>query len=268
MQPAPLRAPIVEGAHGDAEAPTIHEAMHPETGRKAFVQWTGGTQDFGFGPGWAPLGGAETDVLSPEAEAQKIKVAQAGAQRNVSPPQSGERYIYDDAGNVVSVEPIPGYQPKMTEGQSNAALYVDRMRESEKAIQKFTDAALNPVARQVEKLPLVGNYMQTPEYRQFEQARRDFINAVLRRESGAVISDQEFANAEKQYFPAPGDDPATIAAKAHNRRVAIDGISRAAGPSYKPAGEQSQGPKPGTVEGGYRFKGGDPGKQENWEKVP
>jgi hypothetical protein len=27
------------------------------------------------------------------------------------------------------------------------------------------------------------------------------------------------------------------------------------------------GPAPGTVEDGYRFKGGDPSKQENWEPV-
>jgi hypothetical protein len=34
-----------------------------------------------------------------------------------------------------------------------------------------------------------------------------------------------------------------------------------------PSGTPQAGPTPGTVEDGYRFKGGDPGKQENWEPV-
>jgi hypothetical protein len=34
-----------------------------------------------------------------------------------------------------------------------------------------------------------------------------------------------------------------------------------------PAKPPSSGPKVGAVEDGYRFKGGDPSKQENWEKV-
>jgi len=37
----------------------------------------------------------------------------------------------------------------------------------------------------------------------FEQAKKNFVNAVLRLESGAVISPSEFTNADKQYFPQP-----------------------------------------------------------------
>jgi hypothetical protein len=74
-----------------------------------------------------------------------------------------------------------------------------------------------------------GNYALTPEYRQYDQAKRDFVNAILRQESGAVIADSEFANAEKQYFPQPGDDPATIEQKRRNRETAIKAIREASG---------------------------------------
>lgn len=59
---------------------------------------------------------------------------------------------------------------------------------------------------------------------QVEQARRDFINAVLRRESGAVISDSEFANAERQYFPQYGDSAEVKRQKDANRQTAIAGM--------------------------------------------
>lgn len=138
---------------------------------------------------------------------------------------------------------IPVTPPKpvqMTEGQSNAALYADRMREAEAVISANEKAGMNLGGKALEALPGgVGNFLQSDQYQLFEQARRNFINAVLRRESGAVIADTEFANAEKQYFPRPGDSEAVLKQKAANRRSAIDGISRAAGPSYKPEATQA-----------------------------
>ena len=43
--------------------------------------------------------------------------------------------------------------------------------------------------------------MKSTDRQKFEQAQRDWINANLRKESGAVIADSEFENAAQQYFP-------------------------------------------------------------------
>lgn len=64
-----------------------------------------------------------------------------------------------------------------------------------------------------------------------EQAERNFINATLRRESGAAISKDEFATAEKQYFPRVGDDPEVLKQKAENRRTVLEGLTAEAGPA-------------------------------------
>jgi hypothetical protein len=61
------------------------------------------------------------------------------------------------------------------------------------------------------------------------QAQRDFINAVLRQESGAAISQPEFDNAAKQYFPQPGDSKEVIAQKERNRKLAVQGFFNSAG---------------------------------------
>lgn len=47
------------------------------------------------------------------------------------------------------------------------------------------------------------------------------------------------------------------------RKVMTDGYKRLSGAEY---GGASSGPKPGTVENGYRFKGGNAGDPKNWEK--
>lgn len=126
-----------------------------------------------------------------------------------------------------------------TEFQSKAAIYSARAEEADRILQslqgKYSPAALSAKSA-VSNVPVIGgvlgvaaNAVTSPENQKAEQAQRDFINAVLRQESGAVISDQEFDNARKQYFPQPGDSAEVVAQKAANRRTAIEGIRRGAG---------------------------------------
>jgi hypothetical protein len=70
---------------------------------------------------------------------------------------------------------------------------------------------------------------ETTGMQQQDQAERNFVNALLRRESGAAISDQEFASAEKQYFDRAGDGPEVLDQKAKNRRRVMGGLKAEAG---------------------------------------
>lgn len=124
---------------------------------------------------------------------------------------------------------------KQTEGQANAALYARRMAESDKILNdpRLTEAMMSRKNIALGAVPSFGNSMVPKEYQLADQAKRDFVNATLRRESGAAISQSEFDNANKQYFPQPGDGPDVIAQKAKNRRTSIEGIANAATPSFR-----------------------------------
>lgn len=119
--------------------------------------------------------------------------------------------------------------PQFKEAQAKANIYASRMEASEPILQEFEKQGTDFWQTLGSRTGMMGNYLLTPEYRQYEQAQRDFVNATLRQESGAVISEQEFDNARKQYFPQPGDDEATIAQKRRNRQVAMQAIREASG---------------------------------------
>lgn len=73
---------------------------------------------------------------------------------------------------------------------------------------------------------------QSSEMQQYMQAARNFINAKLRRESGAVISPTEFSEARKQYLPQPGDSEETLKLKKQNRDLVFASLKKAAGNAY------------------------------------
>lgn len=126
---------------------------------------------------------------------------------------------------------------KPTEAQNKDSGYADRMFRAEGVLRdpKVEEAAVSFKENLMGKAPgFVANYLTGPDFQKFDQAKRDFVNAVLRRESGAAISQSEFDNANKQYFPQPGDTKERIAEKRRNRQDTIAGIAGSGGPTYKP----------------------------------
>jgi hypothetical protein len=64
-----------------------------------------------------------------------------------------------------------------------------------------------------------------------DAARRNFITAVLRKESGAAISPSEFYNEAQKYFPQVGDSQSVLKQKQEARDLAIKALEIQAGPS-------------------------------------
>lgn len=114
--------------------------------------------------------------------------------------------------------------------QSQAALYGKRMLMADDVINKQAAEGFNRSSMETSLQSYAPNMFKGPQLQKQEQAERDFVNAILRKESGSAISKDEFSSAEKQYFPRNGDTPEVIAQKAQNRALAIDGMKLASGP--------------------------------------
>jgi len=148
-------------------------------------------------------------------------------------------------------QPLKGVAKAPTEFQGKSAMFGARARAADEVLGsvagQYSPAAL-AAKRGADDIPLIGgmagaavNAVMSPESQRAEQAQRDFINAVLRQESGASIASSEFDNARKQYFPQPGDTPAVIAQKAQNRQLVIAGLEKNAGAAVmSPEGEAPQ----------------------------
>lgn len=144
--------------------------------------------------------------------------------------------------------------PSLNVEQGKNTGFLLRAQDSNRKITQFENEGTSTWNKAMGALPGgLGNHAISSEAQQLGQAKRDFINAVLRQESGAVISPEEFANAEQQYFPQPGDGPEVIAQKRANRENAIAGFRIRSGPGSGVA-DRAQQPQGGVVDYTDYFK--------------
>lgn len=113
---------------------------------------------------------------------------------------------------------------KITEGQGKDISYLNRMLTAAPILDR-NDEALTSFGENVAgNAPLVGNYMKSSQFQQAEQAGRNFLTALLRKESGAQIPPAEERSYGDIFLPRPGDKREVIAQKREARRQAAIGI--------------------------------------------
>lgn len=118
-------------------------------------------------------------------------------------------------------------QPKPTERQ--AATFAKRLEQAEGVFENLAASGTDPTSAKFAGQRYLPEMFKPENVKMQEQAERNFVNAVLRRESGAAISASEFDSAEKQYFPRIGDTPAVLRQKEINRKIAMQGLVAEAG---------------------------------------
>jgi hypothetical protein len=156
-------------------------------------------------------------------------------------PPAGYAWGKPDVNGIPTLVPYKGgpgdKAANPTKEQSDAYTFSTRMENADKTLNEL-EGKYNPLAISAKTSPITANIpgaqslinsRMSPETQKAEQAQRDFVNAVLRRESGSAISQSEFDNARIQYFPQPGDSPQVLEQKRNNRQSAIQGLKRAAG---------------------------------------
>ena len=150
----------------------------------------------------------------------------------VATPEEAAQYgaiagQFDEEGKFYPTQKVD-IQSQLKEGERKATGFFGRASSSHEILNTL-EAEGTKLRNYLSGVLPFGNYLRTPEGQQYDQAKRDFINAILRQESGAVIGVEEFENAEKQYFPQPGDTTAVIEQKRRNRANAIAGLKVSAG---------------------------------------
>lgn len=243
-----------------------------------------GNKTVGLNPFTGKEESAITNTLSPDAAASNA-VAWANHR------QAGERLSFDRSQAVKpqyhdgvwltpptaqnptgSMVKVPGMPDKpLTEAQGNAMGFGMRAKEAQRLLGALEAKGVyngGRIAESLGSLPLIGSSMErgmntaptllggpNDQQQQYAQARRNFITAVLRKESGAAISDAEYANEEKKYFPQPGEEsnPGLLEQKRAARELAIQALQTQAGrdlPEAKGAARAKPASKIVALDGG------------------
>jgi hypothetical protein len=220
------------------------------------------------------------DPANPTVVLQRIPKSQMPTAGQVVEREDGTFLVDTRTGQARPImgqggQPLTGGGKPLTEAQGNAVAFGARAIEAnriatdlEKQGFRNTGAIRTAIGGVAGMTPFVGEQLEqgvrstfnvaptflggtNEQQQQVEQARRNFVSAVLRKESGAAIGVDEYKNEERKYFPQAGDTAKVIEQKQKARELAIKALEAQAGPGgvrqIKNITSQIQGGESGGV---------------------
>ncbi len=130
----------------------------------------------------------------------------------------------------------------LNETQSKAVTYATRARGALDAFEPVADQLIKRGDTLLEIVPLgLGREYQDPLYQQAQAAGTEFLHAILRKDTGAAITQEETEQYGRVYLPQPGDSPTVLAQKKSARKRAIVALEAGMTPDAMIALEAASG---------------------------
>jgi hypothetical protein len=257
-------------------------------------------EKFKYEQGKPIVAGGDSRIFDPSEQkllldaVPKERPLPAGIQEYEYAKQQGFKGTFQDweaskkGGMSLQVDPATGqvtFQQgsnikPLTEAQSKDTVFATRAEGALRKLEPQANALTDPFSAVGSKIPGIGNYLKGTAYQNAEQAGTEFLQAILRKDTGAAITPAEQKEYGRVYLPAPGDGPEVKLQKKASRSRAVEALKAGMTPqailaqegALRQNGDAAQSsasgaPQPGHVEDGYRFKGGDPSSPDSWEKV-
>jgi len=160
----------------------------------------------------------QVTINQPKLEAGFVPVDPTDLSKGVVPQPGGSK--------------DPSNPKNWTGEQRKAANFAGRLARNHAALSELEASGFNPSTLGQRVARAAGRPVQSEEARAYQDYKEDWKKAILRKESGATLTDQEQESYD-QYFPQLGDGPADIARKAQIRQDLAVGVAAEAGPAYQ-----------------------------------
>lgn len=170
--------------------------------------------------------------LALETRSMDLKQAELNQPKNVSDTSKNEALA------ATTKQP-----PKTTAEEKTAAYHAGRALDAENMITQIENSGYDPASygrsMREQNIPFTkARPFSNPADQAYRQAQQEFIASILRKETGASVTPQEFDTYSMIYFPQPGDGTEVVKQKAAARQRAASNLKFVAGAAYDPAMQQ------------------------------